>query len=175
TFAAPASPSRPRRRVQFCARRLIGRPVSQTGVWCLRYETYRGPTASRIRHIQPKALDACRSQPAVRNPMTTTAKRLWIGFGVLTALLVLFSAVVLSYLGSVYRDVQAQAEVARPRAMLAKQLEIGLLGHALAVRTFFQTGDAKYREAAAQEAADVEQQLRDYDKLAITGAQKELA
>ncbi|HYY61377.1 MAG TPA: ATP-binding protein [Burkholderiales bacterium] len=105
----------------------------------------------------------------------TTAKRLWVGFGVLTALLVVFSAVVLMLLRSVQRDVVEQAEVARPRAAAAKQLEIHVLGLALAVRAFFQTGDPKYKAAAEREAADAEARLAEYQQLAATEKQRALA
>jgi PAS domain S-box-containing protein len=107
--------------------------------------------------------------------MTTTARRLWIGFGVLTTLLVLFSVVVLWLLHSVELDLVEQADVARPRAMTANRMEIALLGHTLAIRAFFQTGDPKYKEAAAREAADAEQRLARYEQLATTPKQRELA
>jgi len=105
----------------------------------------------------------------------TTARRLWVGFGVLTALLVLFSVVVLLLVRSVQRDIADQAQVARPRAMAAKQLELHVLGHALAIRAFFQTGDAKYKEAARKEAADGDARLEEYVRPAESPKQRQLA
>ncbi|TMH24361.1 MAG: PAS domain S-box protein [Betaproteobacteria bacterium] len=107
--------------------------------------------------------------------MTRTSRRLWIGFGVSTGLLIVFSVVVLSLLRSIEHDIAEQSDVARPRSLAAKQLEVGLLGYALAVRTFYQTGDPRFKQTAAEEAAQVRQHLAEYERLASSTEQRELA
>src|SRR5207237_564074 len=67
------------------------------------------------------------------------------------------------------------SDVARPRSLAAKQLEVGLLGYALAVRTFYQTGDPRFKQTAAEEAAQVRQHLAEYERLASSMEQRELA
>jgi len=46
----------------------------------------------------------------------TTTRKLWAGFGTLTALLVLVCAAIISQLQSVESRVLAQADVSRPRS-----------------------------------------------------------
>jgi hypothetical protein len=71
--------------------------------------------------------------------------------------------------------VDRMANVARPRAAAARELEASVLGYALAVRTFTQTDDPTFPQEAANVAAAVERNLADYQKLAITERQQELA
>lgn len=105
----------------------------------------------------------------------TTSQKLWLGFGSLTALLALVCVAVLVRVRSVEGAVREQANVARPRSAATRELEINVVGYALAVRTFIGTDDPKFRKEAEEDAADVERHLADYERLATTERQRELA
>ena len=105
----------------------------------------------------------------------TTAAKLWIGFGALTVLLVLTNAAILLRLKTIDGDIRAMADVARPRSAAAREIEINLLGFALAVRTLDQTRDPKFRELAEMEAASIEKHLAEYQHLAVTSRQSQMA
>lgn len=111
---------------------------------------------------------------AARAGLSTRGK-LWIGFGTLTALLGLFCVTVLYDLRAVERDLYEQAEIARPRSAAARQIEINLLGYALAVRSFLHLRDERFLEEAKREARDLDESLAQYTKLAVTARQRELA
>ena len=111
---------------------------------------------------------------AARAGLSTRGK-LWIGFGTLTALLGLFCVTVLYDLRAVERDLYEQAEVARPRSAAARQIEINLLGYALAVRSFLHLRDERFLEEAKREARDLDESLAQYKALAHTPRQRELA
>ena len=106
--------------------------------------------------------------------MSARAK-LWLGFGMLTALLGLFSITVIIDLRGIQRDLYEQSEIARPRSATARQMEIHLLGYALAVRTYLDLRDARFVEAARRDAAALDERLADYARLARTPRQQELA
>ena len=106
--------------------------------------------------------------------MSARAK-LWLGFGMLTALLALFSITVIIDLRGIQRDLYEQSEIARPRSATARQMEIHLLGYALAVRTYLDLRDARFLEAARGDAAALNERLADYTRLARTPRQQELA
>lgn len=105
----------------------------------------------------------------------TLRGKLWLGFGTLTALLVLFSCAVLFDLGAVERELYEQAEVARPRSAAARQMEINLLGYALAVRSFLHLREQRFFEEAKREAQELDVSLREYTMLARTVRQRQLA
>ena len=104
----------------------------------------------------------------------STRGKLWIGFGTLTALLALFCIAVLYDLRAVERDLYEQAEVARPRSAAARQIEINLLGYALAVRSFLHLREARFLEEARREAQDLDDSVAAYARLAQTPRQREL-
>lgn len=106
--------------------------------------------------------------------MSTRAK-LWLGFGMLTSLLALFSITVIIDLRGIQVDLHEQSEVARPRSAAARQMEIHLLGYALAVRSFLHLRDPNFLEEARREAVALEDRLAYYAKLAKTPRQQELA
>lgn len=105
----------------------------------------------------------------------TTTKKLLLGFGTLTTLLVLFTGVLIIRLRSVEKDILQQAKISRPRSDETRQIEISALGFALAVRTFSQTADPKYRREASEKKDNVERHLTEYEKLATTARHGELA
>ncbi len=105
----------------------------------------------------------------------TTSRKLWLGFGTLTALLLLSSVAILLRVWSLEVQVGRMANVARPRAAAARELEVSVFAYALAVRSFTQTEDPNFRQKAAEAAAESERHLADYQRLATTERQRELA
>ena len=103
-----------------------------------------------------------------------TSKKLWIGFGTLTALLVLVCGAILVRLRSVEEHVSEMANVARPRSVATRELEINVIGYALAVRTFLHTNDPVFRQETVVHAAAVERHLADYERLVTTQQQRDL-
>jgi PAS domain S-box-containing protein len=103
-----------------------------------------------------------------------TSQKLWLGFGTLTALLLLFGVTLTVRLRSIEQQIDKMANVARPRAAAARELESKTVGYALAVRTFTQTDDPKLLEKAASIATELERNLADYQQLAMTKRQQEL-
>jgi PAS domain S-box-containing protein len=107
-------------------------------------------------------------------PLMSTANKLWLGFGTLIVVLLLWSAAIIGRVASIEMDVAALAN-ARELSAAAKQLEINTLGYALDVRAYLQTGEPRARQDATEEAAKVERHLKEYQRLARTGRQREMA
>ncbi|CAN5409080.1 hypothetical protein BH10ACI3_BH10ACI3_12210 [soil metagenome] len=107
--------------------------------------------------------------------MMTTTTKLSLGFGALIFILVLTNAAILLPLRSIDDEIRAMAEVARPLSSETKALETNSLGFALAVRTFGKSGAPASQSEAEQEAAGVEQHLKEYTRLAETEHQRALA
>ena len=103
-----------------------------------------------------------------------TGRLLWLGFGVLAALLIVLGVITASGLESIRADVNAQAEVGRPRSVAALELEVNVLEFGLSVRVFL-AGDAAARERANAGARDVAAYLAEYARLVETPRQRELA
>ena len=108
-------------------------------------------------------------------PGLSTRAKLWIGFGTLTALLAAFCLAVLHDLRAVERDLYEQAEVARPRSAATRQMEINLLGFALAVRSFLHLRDHRFVQEAKRKAQELDRSIVQYAELARTSRQQELA
>jgi len=87
----------------------------------------------------------------------TTARKLWLGFGTLTALLALVCVMLIVRLGSLEGRVKEHASVARPRSAAARQLEVNVIGYAQSVSEYLHTGNPKARQEAAEDAADVDE------------------
>ena len=105
----------------------------------------------------------------------STHRKLWLGFGTLTAVMVLSMAAIVLQLRAAAAEVITLANHDRQRSEAARQIEINLLGFALNVRTFSQTGDERFRADAESEAVDVERHLAEYRRLAGTEEQRALA
>lgn len=105
--------------------------------------------------------------------MTTTIK-LWLGFGTLTTLLVLFSTLMLARLPSIERNVHRMTDVARPRSDAARELTLSVLDYAVIVSTHLANGPEGMPEIKVA-AAEVERHLAAYQLLAETSRQRELA
>jgi PAS domain S-box-containing protein len=105
----------------------------------------------------------------------TTPRRLWLVFGLLTSLLVVSGIIVLICMHSIEENVLSQADVARPRIGLARELETGVVGYALAVNEYLREGDPEASTRASDNVAEVDQDRNEYRSLAVTAEQRELA
>lgn len=104
----------------------------------------------------------------------TSSQKLWLGFGTLTALLVLVCVVIIVRVRSIEGQVGEMAN-ARNLSAAARQLEINTLGYPLNVRAYLQTGEPQARQAAVDDAANAERQLKEYARLATTDRQRDMA
>jgi signal transduction histidine kinase len=105
----------------------------------------------------------------------TTSKKLWIGYMILTATLVSFSLAIAALLWDIGKRVDLLADVARPRSVATRQLEINVLDYILGVTDYVHSGEAKFRQAAEDDAMDVALYLREYARSATTKRQHEMA
>lgn len=104
----------------------------------------------------------------------TTAKKLWLGFGTLTTLLVLFGVLMLVRLPSIERNVHRMADTARPRSDATRELTLSVLDYAVIVSTHLD--DRLGRSPATKvAAAEVDRHLAAYEILVETSRQRELA
>ena len=103
-----------------------------------------------------------------------TRRLLWLGFGVLTLILVSIGVIGIMRLQSIARSFEKDNNIAKPRASAAHELEISIIGYTLSVWRYLSGIDAA-RQRAAKDAADVAQQLDEYTELAETTRQRELA
>ena len=103
-----------------------------------------------------------------------TGRLLWLGFGVLAALLIVLGVITANGLQSIRAEVNAQANVAQPRSVAARELEVNVLDYGLGVRVFL-AGDAAARERTNAAARDVAAYLAEYERLVETPRQWELA
>ncbi|MBC7900107.1 MAG: PAS domain S-box protein [Saprospiraceae bacterium] len=104
----------------------------------------------------------------------TTRTKLWIGFGTLMLVIALSAVATVLRLRSIEREVGEMA-AARNLSAAVQELEISMLGHALNVRAYLQNGDPELRGYAEQDAGEVDEQLREYERLAATERQREMA
>lgn len=80
-------------------------------------------------------------EPRARPPRTiSTSQKLWLGFGTLTALLLLFGVTVVLQILSTEGQVRALATVTRERTAATQALEAHVLHYSLAVRTYWLSG-----------------------------------
>jgi PAS domain S-box-containing protein len=106
--------------------------------------------------------------------LRATDRALWIGFGVLTGLLATVGIVFSINLQVLAADIDAQANVARPRLEAVVGLENGIRGYGLAVPEAID-GSARARRQVAEDILDVEGHLAAYRTLATSDRQRELA
>ncbi|HVF46068.1 MAG TPA: PAS domain S-box protein [Pyrinomonadaceae bacterium] len=106
--------------------------------------------------------------------MSTSAK-LWLGFGLLTGLLMISSGAIILRVWGAGAQVSTMSNVDRPRMSAARQLETAVVGYALAVRHRFQEprGIASTDDAIRAESAATH--LGEYERLAVTPRQAEHA
>ena len=101
----------------------------------------------------------------------TTARKLWLGFGTLIAVLVLSSLAIIVRAWSIEAQMREMAR-ARNLSATASQLEISVLSNALGVRAYLQNGDIAPLRQAFDNAVALEQQLVDYQRMATTDSQR---
>ena len=104
----------------------------------------------------------------------STAGKLWLGFGTLTAVLVLSSLATISQVLSVDEQVSAMAR-ARDLSAATSQLDADVQGYSLGIRTYLQNGDPRPLQEAMAAAAAVERDLMSYRTLATTERQLGMA
>jgi PAS domain S-box-containing protein len=109
-----------------------------------------------------------------RKQASPTQRYLWIGFGILTALLIADGIVSALSLQNISRNIYDLTAIDRERSVAAREMEINLLDYSLAVGDAL-TGIAGAREHSAEEAATVAKHLATYERLALTPKQQELA
>lgn len=105
----------------------------------------------------------------------TTSQKLKLGFGMLTTLFVLSGVGVLVSLRFIADSVDKQANIARPRSAATRELEINVLGYALAVNEYLQNADPQAKKEAANDTSTINRELGKYQRLARTDQQRELA
>ncbi|HVG04281.1 MAG TPA: hypothetical protein VM937_05015, partial [Burkholderiaceae bacterium] len=105
----------------------------------------------------------------------TTSQKLWLGFGILTALLVLFSTTIILRLHSIEANVEAQSKVARPRSEVTRELELSVLDYAINVHEHSHGANPIARQTATADVANVQRLLAEYRQLAINDRQRQLA
>ena len=103
-----------------------------------------------------------------------TRRLLWLGFGVLTFVIVSIGIIVIVRVHSVASSIEKQTKVAKPRNATARELELILLDYALGVHQYLRADDLG-RLRASKYAADMALQLDGYAALAETARQRELA
>lgn len=104
----------------------------------------------------------------------TTAAKLWLGFGILTLLLVLSSVVTVVRVQDIEEKTR-ELENARQLSAEARQLEINVLDFTLEVRAFLPAGEPQARLDAAEAADKVEWHLAQYKRMAVTERQQQMA
>ncbi len=103
-----------------------------------------------------------------------TRQLLWLGFGVLTLVMVAIGIIATLRVRSVTSSFEKQTKVARPRSATARQLELNVIDYALGVHQYLKGHDLP-RQRAITDAADVALQIDAYTALAETARQRELA
>ena len=104
------------------------------------------------------------------DPTSPTRRRVQLGFGLWTALLVTVGIFSAARLHALEASVNALAVNARVRLAETQELKINLLDFGLNVRVF-QSGDAASLNRADEAAADVARHLAAYSRLAVTPPQ----
>lgn len=104
-----------------------------------------------------------------------TGRRLWIGFGTLTALLVLLGLTVIARIQSIESGVGALTSAVYLRSVAATELEQEALAYQRAVHAYLLRGDPAGRRVARAHGAAVRQRMADYGRGTPTGRQRELS
>jgi PAS domain S-box-containing protein len=109
-----------------------------------------------------------------RKAVDTTQKYLWIGFGILTTLLLATGLFFAANLTSIGNGIDTLTKIDRERSVAAREMEINVLDYTLAVGDVFD-GISGGRDHAAKDAGDVAIHLATYERLALNSRQRELA
>ncbi|MGZ8486577.1 MAG: hypothetical protein ACXW6R_22560, partial [Candidatus Binatia bacterium] len=103
-----------------------------------------------------------------------TRRLLWLGFGLLTLVMVSIGIIAIVRVRSVASSFEKQIKVAKPRSATARELELNVLDYSLGVHQYLR-GDDLARQRTAKYAANLALQLDGYTALAETARQRELA
>lgn len=103
-----------------------------------------------------------------------TGRLLFLGFGVLTLLLLFLGVVSSARLRAISQRVTAQEEIARPRTEATRELEIHVLKFALSLRAHWE-GDSGGKTHAEQAGRAVTRYMSVYERLAETPGQRDFA
>ncbi len=106
--------------------------------------------------------------------MFGTRRLLWLGFGVLTLVIVSIGVIGILRFQSIATSFEKANNIAKPRASAGHELEINILGYSLNVWRYLSGSDAA-RQRAAKDASDMALQLDGYAALAETARQRDLA
>lgn len=98
----------------------------------------------------------------------TTGKKLWLGFGILTALLILFGVGVASWLRAIDSGFQGIASGAAPLRQAVYEMEVNVNGTGLAVFNYLATNDPEQGKRVADDALDFAQFKAQFDRHAPT-------
>lgn len=97
----------------------------------------------------------------------------WV-FGVLMLLLLALGSFTTLRLRNIFENVRAEVQIAEPRVVAARQIEIDVFGYVLNVRAFL-GGFAEGQRLAAENAKDLVRDVAEYRRLVETPRQQELA
>lgn len=111
--------------------------------------------------------------PATRTD-GSTARKLWLGFGVLTGLLIASSLIIITRVWSIQTQMSDMVQ-ANNLSVATRQIETNLLGYALSLRTYVQNGGAEPLRDAVQQAAAATQAQAAYRRLSTSEQQREMA
>ncbi|MBK9419687.1 MAG: MCP four helix bundle domain-containing protein [Flavobacteriales bacterium] len=105
----------------------------------------------------------------------TTSQKLWLGFGLLTLLLVGSTLVTLVQVRTIQASVVRQATITQPFLLNTRQLEISSGRYVLNVRSYLQTDNVTVHQEIDEAQQAVDTALVAYDAVAITPHQRELS
>ncbi len=105
----------------------------------------------------------------------TTTKKLMLGFGTLTMLLVVAVAAIYFRVQAIDYNVGRVSEFARPRSVVTQDLETNVAEFTLHVRTGMQLYESTTKQSAKTAIDEVDKNLADYERLAQSDQQREMA
>jgi len=106
----------------------------------------------------------------------TTAKKLWIGFGILIGLLPISTIIIAACLSVLRANLRQITAVEEPVAASAYEMELNIIASGTAVLNYLDTGDPTYREQIAKHKVGFQQFKTEFDRLARTSrAQQHIA
>ena len=105
----------------------------------------------------------------------TTSKKLWLGFGTLSALLAVSTLLILVGVRSLETDLRAVATSAEPMRAAVYEMDISAHGAGIAVLSYLHTADPILRDQVARDRSDFARFHAQFDRLASTAQHRELS
>ncbi len=102
----------------------------------------------------------------------TIARKLWLGFGTLILITAIMALVILINVRRVDRSLTAVTAVEAPLSAAAYEMEINAIGTGMGVLKYLETGNPEHRARVEKDEADFERFKAEYDRLAVTPAEK---